>query len=95
MEETIPTTTKKKIDFNIIKHKLSGTVMYILILVVVFQAGGIAGWLIHRNQVDKEIRTAIIAEAFVYDDFKDKKFNCNKVLYQIKKFEILQQEVPK
>jgi len=87
-DSKIEESTPKRINFALIKQKLSGAVMHILILVVVFQVGCVVGWLVHRGQVDKEIQTAIVAEAFVYNDYKDKKFTNSKVLYQIKRFEV-------
>jgi len=71
-----------------IKHKIPVIFIYILVLVIIFQAGIVGGVFISVKYTQKQIKDAITAEAFVFDELKNGKFSDKKVMYKIEKYEV-------
>lgn len=79
-------------DTNIkIKEKVPVIFIYLLVLVIIFQAGIATGIFLTIEYTKSQIKDAISAEAFVYNNFDKGKFTNKKVMYTIRKYEVIEE----
>ena len=79
-------------DMNLkIKSKIPIIFIYILALVIIFQAGVICGIFASIKYCKKQVEDSIVAEAFIYNEYDKNKFTDKKVIYSIKKYEVIQE----
>ena len=74
-----------------IKSKIPVIFIYIFVLVIFFQIGAICGVLTTIKYCEKQVEDSIMAEAFIYNEYNRTKFTDKKVIYSIKKYEIVQE----